>query len=116
MIKLMERLTTCKMTEYPYYWIGPQESGCISRYCDARDGFRLNKAGPNVGEFVFKSTEDGSLAYVVSFSNCETGRLRVRPVELHIEYNAVLREHRKKFGRNEVDPHESRISLVAVRK
>lgn len=109
---LLERMTTEPMTDYPYFWLSWQRPyGNISQYCD-QFGFRLNNQGPEKGEFVFKNWDDGTPAFEVTYSNLETGRLRVVPTNYLVQYNEVLREHRKKHGRLGADPRESKISLV----
>ncbi len=98
------------MEDYPYLWIGEQASGVVSRYC--KDGFRLNNDAPEVGDFVFRNWDDRSTAYKVTYSDRKTGRIRVSETDFELMYNEVLREHRKKHGRDGPDPADSRISLV----
>ncbi|VVB79620.1 Uncharacterised protein [uncultured archaeon] len=111
MKNFLEKMFTESMTQYPYKWIGNQEDGFVTRYCDTL-GFRLNNAAPEVGGYVLTSWDDNSQAYIVAYSNPKTGRLRVKPSNFHIEYNAILREHRKDPKHSPVDPSGSKITLV----
>ena len=109
---LFEILTTQAMMDYPYEWSPWQKPyGSIRQYCD-EFGFRLNNQGPEKGEFVFRSSEDGTPAFEVTYSNLETGRLRVKPTNYHAQYNEVLKQHIKKFGCGKMAPNDARISLV----
>lgn len=75
MKNLIERLTTKHFRDYPYKWIGSEEYGICSNYF--HHGFPFGST-PDMGEFVFNSSEDQSPAFKVVYVNKETRRLRVK--------------------------------------
>ena len=110
---VIEILVTEEMKNYPYLWCGDKSGGCISRYCES-NGFILH--GPTLGELVLRANADGSQAFQVTYANQETKRIRVKPKDLYVRYNDVLREHRQKNPNSRTDTRESSISLVESTK
>ncbi len=113
MKRLIEKLLTEPMIKYPYYWIGPKEQGVVSRYCDHREGLRQNNDGPALGQMVFQSWSENSPAFRVTYTNCKSGRLRIKSTDLVIRYNEILREHKKR-GLEGPSPSDSKVFLAKV--
>lgn len=109
MIKLIERLFTESMMEYPHNWVGAMSGGCISRYCD-QFGFVLH--GPNKGEYVFRTNTENSEAFEVTYANKKTRRIRVKPTQLQVAYNDVLRNHLRDHPDRLPHPSDSKVFLI----
>ena len=109
MIKLIERLFTESMSDYPYRWSGTKSEGCIGRYCEW-DGFVLH--GPSKGDYVFKTNTENSPAFEVTYVNEQTRRLRTRETQLQVAYNDVLRNHLRNSPNVLPHPRDSRVFLV----
>ena len=109
----LEKMFTSSMYEYPHLWVEYAENGYLDNYASKGWGIRNI---PKKGEYVLESTSDGSPAFQVTYVNGKTARIRVKKTRLQIQYNEILREHRKKFPNRMIDPEGSKILLVEGKK
>ncbi len=109
MLNLIELISAESMRKYPFLWQGSADSGHISKYV-AFDGLPWDE--PQKGDYVFRSNREGTHAYVVTYANEKTRKIKVKRTNLCVEHNGALREHKRRFPEAISTPSNCSISLV----
>ena len=109
LLDLLRRSFAEPMARYPFSLAGSTEEGHLTKYCYTY-GFMAHS--PKQGTYVFRSDQEGALAYEVTYVNKEFRKIKVRPTRLHVRHNESFREHRKRFPHASADVPATRISLI----